>query len=222
MYSFALLSLASLSNFAHAQETIDIGTLKNTEIKVVQKILYIKSGKSEYGGHFGLMPFDAYTITPKIDLTYGQHLSEVLMWEAGIGLGYGIKNGTFSELEGPSYGITPDAYRYLSSVHACAQYSPIYAKMTWDGSRIFHHDMYVLAGGVLAIEQAFMEDGTLSVAPGVSIGLGARIFLPNGNIIRLQLRDDILFQGRAKTAAVQGFYLKQNTSISVGYTLLRK
>lgn len=219
MFSLALFSLAAVS---FAQETIDIGTLKNTEIKVVQKILYTKTGKTEYGGHFGLMPFDAYTITPKIDLTYGQHLSEVMMWEAGLGLGYGLKNATFSELEGPSYGITPDAYRYLSSIHGSVQYSPIYAKMTWDGARIFHHDVYVLGGGVLAIEQAFMEDASIAVAPGLSVGVGARVFLPSGGIIRVQLRDDLLFQGRAKTAAVQGVYLKQNACISVGYTLLRK
>ena len=219
MLSFSLFSFTTV---ALAQETIDIGTLKNTEIKVVQKILYTKTGKKEYGAHFGVMPFDAYTFTPKIELTYGQHLSEVMMWETGLGLGYGLKNGTLSELEGPSYGITPDAYRYLSSLYGSVQYSPIYAKMTWDGSRIFHHDMYVLGGGVLAIEQAFMEDASISVSPGLSLGLGARVFLPNGGIIRVQLRDDILFQGRAKTAAVQGFYLKQNTSLSVGYTLLRK
>ena len=219
MFSIAFLSLASISL---AQETIDIGTLKNTEIKVVQKILYTKSKKREYGIHVGLMPFDAYTITPKIDLTYGQHLSEVMMWEAGLGLGYGLKNATFRELEGPSYGITPDAYRYLTSVHGSVQYSPIYAKMTLDGSRIFHHDVYVLGGGVLAIEQAFMEDASISVAPGLSMGFGARIFLPSGGVIRVQLRDDLLFQGRPKTAAVQGIYLKQNACLSIGYTFLRK
>jgi outer membrane beta-barrel protein len=218
----SLLLLANPYREAQAAETIDIGTLKNTEIKVVQKILYTKKGKSEYGAHLGLMPFDAYTITPKIDLTYGQHLSEELMWEGGLGLGYGLKNGTFSELEGPSYGITPDAYRYLSSIHASAQYSPIYAKMTWDGAKILHHDIYALGGATMAIEQAFMEDESISISPGVSIGLGARVFLPSGGIIRVQLRDDILFQGRPKTAAVQGFYIKQNATLSVGYTLLRK
>ena len=216
----SLLYLFSV--YAFGQETIDIGSLKNTQIKVVQRILYTKTGKKEYGGHFGIMPFDAYTFTPKVELTYGQHLSEMLMWEAGLGLGYGFKNGTFSELEGPSYGITPDAYRYLSSIHATAQYAPVYAKMTWDGERILHHDFYLLGGLGLTIEQAFMADGSLAVAPGISVGAGARVFLPNGAIIRLQLRDDILFQGRSKTAQVQGFYLKQNTSISLGYTLLRK
>ena len=205
-----------------AQETVDIGSLKNTQIKVVQRILYTKRGKKEYGGHFGVMPFDAYTFTPKVELSYGQHLSETLMWEGALGLGYGFKNGTFSELEGPSYGITPDAYRYLSSLSATVQYSPVYAKMTWDGSKIFHHDFYLLGGAGITIEQAFMEDNTVAVAPGLAIGVGARVFLPNGNVIRLQLRDDILFQGRAKTAKVQGFYLKQNTSISIGYTFLRK
>ena len=210
-----------LPNLALAQETLDIGSLKSTDIRVVQKILYTKSGKAEYGGHIGLMPFDAYTMTPKIELSYGQHLSEMLMWEAGLGLGYGFKNGTFRELEGPSYGITPDAYRYLSSVHATVQYAPIYAKMSWDGKNVFHHDIYAIGGANLTIEQTFMEDGDVSVAPGLSIGLGARVFLPNGNAIRVQLRDDILFQSRAKTTEVQGFYLKQNAVLSVGYVFFQ-
>lgn len=208
-------------DLAHAQDAVDIGNLKSTDIRVVQKILYTKTGKTEYGGHVGIMPFDAYTMTPKIELSYGQHLTEMLMWEAGLGLGYGLKNGTFRELEGPSYGITPDAYRYLSSVHATAQYSPIYAKMSWDGRRVFHHDIYVLAGAGVTIEQTFMEDGDIAIAPGISIGGGARVFLPNGNAIRIQLRDDILFQGRAKTSEVQGFYLKQNATLSIGYVFLQ-
>ena len=221
MRYLTLLTLGALSFEAVAQETIDIGSLKNTEIKVVQKMLYTKKGKAEYGGHLGIMPFDAYTLTPKVELTYGQHLSESLMWEGGLGLGYGLKNGTFRELEGPSYGITPDAYRYLSSIYAGVQYSPIYAKMSWDGTKVFHHDIYALGGATLAVEQAFMQDGSISVAPGISIGAGARVFLPNGSAIRIQLRDDILFQGRSKTAEVQGFYLKQNMSISVGYVFLK-
>ena len=219
--SFLPLFGIVLPNLAQAQDAVDIGNLKATDIRVVQKILYTKTGKTEYGGHLGVMPFDAYTLTPKIELSYGKHLTEMLMWEAGLGLGYGFKNGTFNELEGPSYGITPDAYRYLSSVHASVQYSPIYAKMSWDGTKVFHHDIYAIAGANLTVEQTFMEDGDISVAPGISIGAGARVFLPNGNALRFQIRDDILFQSRAKTAEVQGFYLKQNAVLSVGYVFFQ-
>lgn len=205
-----------------AQDTIDIGTLKKKDVKVVQKVLYPKKGLKELGAHFGVMPFDAYTFTPKLELTYGMHLSDKFAWEVALGGGYGLRNGTFRVLEGPSYGITPDAYRYLGSITTDIQWAPIYAKMSWDGKKVFHHDFYALAGAGITMEQAFMEDKSMAFAPGVAIGFGARIFLPNKAAIRIQLRDDILLQPRAKTVESQSFYLKQNTSISVGYVLLNK
>ena len=108
MYCIGLLwaAFATIST-ARAQDTIDIGALKNRDIKVVQKILYSKKGKFEYGGHLAMMPFDAYTFTGKIDATVGQHLTEDLSWEVALGGGYGFKNSTYEILEGPSYAITP-------------------------------------------------------------------------------------------------------------------
>ena len=214
--------LTFITSTALGQDTIDIGTLKTKDVKVVQKVLYPKKGMQELGGHFGLMPFDAYTFTPKLEFTYAKHLSEKLAWEVALGGGYGLRNGTFKVLEGPSYGITPDAYRYLGSVTTDIQWAPIYAKMSWDGQKVLHHDFYALAGAGVTIEQAFMEDKSMAFAPALALGFGARVFLPNNAAIRIQLRDDILFQPRAKTVESQSFYLKQNTSISVGYVLLSK
>ena len=106
------LAAIGLSSNAFAVDPIDIGSLKNKNIRVVQKMLYQKSGMTEIGALAGIMPFDAFTVTPKIDLSYGKHMTERSAWEVVWGLGYGLKNGDYKELEGPSYGITPDAYRY--------------------------------------------------------------------------------------------------------------
>jgi len=207
-----------LSNNALAQETIDVGILKNKDISVVQKQLYTKKGATEITLHGGLMPFDRFSITPKIDLSYGQFLSETLGWEVSLGLGYGLKNGAYRELASGGYGIVPDTYRYLTSVIGDAQWSPIYAKMAYDGKKIFHYDVYGLAGAGLTIEESFMDDVDFAFGPTLALGLGSRIFLSNGTILRIQMRDDIFVQQRAKTTEVQGFYLKQNLTFSVGYT----
>lgn len=213
--------LTTLSSVGLAQDTVDIGVLKDSEIRVVQDLLYPKDGTSELGIHVGAMPFDAFTFTPKAEFSYGQHLNESLGWEVAVGAGYSLKNRAYKVLESASYGITPDAYRYLSSVIADVQYAPIYAKMNVFNT-ILHHDVYFLGGGGLTIEQSFMPDKDMSFSPTFALGFGARVFLPSGSCIRVQLRDDIMIQSRAKTEETQGSFLKQNTLLSVGYTLLRR
>jgi outer membrane beta-barrel protein len=215
----SILLLAGISTNAFAQETVDVGILKNKDISVVQKQLYNKKDKSEITLHAGLMPFDPYSITPKFELSYAKFTSETFGWEVSLGGGYGLKNSAFRELEGPAYAITPDVYRYLGSVIADVQWSPIYAKMAYDGKKIFHYDVYGLAGGGLTVEESFMPDTDFSYGPTMSIGLGSRIFLSSGSILRIQLRDDFVLQSRAKTAETQGLYLKQNMTLSIGYTI---
>ena len=58
----ALLTFA-YSASADAQNTVDIGVIKNDDVKVVQQLLYPKEGRTEIGGHLATMPFDAYTFT---------------------------------------------------------------------------------------------------------------------------------------------------------------
>ena len=210
-----LIAITSLlSGSALAQDTVDIGVLKNSDIKVVQDLLYPKSGATEFGIHVGSMPFDAYTFTPKADFTYGQHLSESLAWEVAVGAGYSLKNRAYKTLESASYGITPDAYRYLSSVIADVQYSPVYAKMNVLNT-VFHHDVYLLGGGGLTIEQSFMPDNDMSYSPTLALGMG-RIFRWRSDDPH-QFRDDIMMQSEAKPLA----FFEANTLVSVGYTLLK-
>ena len=67
-----------------------------------------------------------------------------------------------------------------------------------------------------------MPDGAIAVAPGLGIGIGTRIFLKNGDALRIQLRDDILYQKRVKTVDSQAWFIKQNVSLSVGYVRLKE
>lgn len=214
-----LAALASGSG-AFAQETVDVGVIKNEDVHVVQKLLYPKEGRKELGVHLGWMPFDTYTTTPIASLTAAAHLSETFGVEVAAAGGYSFKNAAYKQLEGPAYGISPDAYRFLGSVLADAQWSPIYAKFNWRGARVLHHDFYGLGGLGLTAEQAMMPDHTMAWAPTAGLGLGARVFLQNGNALRLQIRDDVLIEKREKTEDSKGTFVKQNVAVTVGYAFL--
>jgi outer membrane beta-barrel protein len=174
------------------------------------------------GGHLAFMPFDAFTFTPAAALTVAKHIREDLGFEGVLMGGYSLKNTRYTELEGPAYGVSPDAYRFLGSVMVDAQYSPIYAKMNVAGQRIFHHDIFFTGGLGATIEQAMQPDNSLAIAPTLGLGVGARVFTGGGYALRFQLRDDILREKRAKTADTQGWFIKQNVSLVIGISKLSK
>jgi len=221
--SIVVASLAlSLGTQAQAQSAVDVGVIKNEDVKIVQKLLYPKADRLEMGGHLAVMPFDAFTFTPAAALTVAKHIREDLGFEGVLMGGYSLKNTRYTELEGPAYGVSPDAYRFLGSVMVDAQYSPIYAKMNVAGQRIFHHDIFFTGGLGATIEQAMQPDNSLASAPTLGLGVGARVFTGGGYALRFQLRDDILREKRAKTVDTQGWFIKQNVSLVIGISKLSK
>lgn len=216
--ALALAAIAAAPLTTFAQETLDVGVLKNSDQAVVQNLLYPKEGSLELGAAVGWMPFDTYTTTPVLALRGVKHLSEELGAEIELSGGYSLKNHNYKLLETPAYGIQPDAYRFLGGVMADIQWSPVYAKLNWMGKKVVHHDIYGLAGLGGSLEQAMMPDGTTTFSPGAGLGVGMRFFLGNGSLIRVQLRDDLLAQKRAKT---EDWFLKQNVSLSVGFSKLK-
>lgn len=219
----AAAAVLGLPATAAAQDTpVDVGVIKDSDRAVVQKLLYTREGRIEYGGHFGWMPFDSYTTTPAVMVTGGYHFSEELGAEVQVQGGYSLKNFTYRQLESDAYGIQPDAYKHIVGLSADAIWSPIYAKFSWRGKKVVHHDVYGLAGAALAIEQAFMPDAATTASPGVSLGVGMRFYLSQDSMLRVQLRDDVLVQQRVKTADSQGTFLKQNVLLTVGYSRLTK
>ena len=163
------------------------------------------------------MPFDAYLVTPNLQFSFDMHLSESLSVSTIVGGGYGLKNATYAELESPTYGVAPDAYRYLSSILAGVQYAPIYAKMNLNGARVVHYDVYGTARGGITLEQSVIPSGGIAVAPTVSLGIGTRFFWGDKYAIRVELRDDCVIERRKLTAST---HFKQNANITVGFTML--
>lgn len=211
MLAGALLS----SPEAHAQDTLDLGTLKNEEITVVQKLLYPKTDKTEIGFQLGALVFDPYMVAPKAQLTVGKHRSESLEIEGQLGFGYGIGTRAYRELGGDALGVRPEAYRYLASASAGVNWSPIYAKMNVNGERVMHHDVYIPIVANVTLERLAWGEQFFAVSPGVGIGLGIRVFQGEGSAIRIELRDDILVQPRKQSGTVA---LKQNVGLHVGFS----
>jgi outer membrane beta-barrel protein len=218
----ALLASLLVTPPALAQDTIDVGTLKNSEIQVVQKLLYPKAGAMEYGGVLGWMPFDAYTTTPVGGLTVAMHSSESLGYELSLMGGYAMKNQAMQTLEGPAYGVAPDAYGYVGSAIVDVQWSPIYAKLNWLGKRVYHHDVFLSGGLGATYEKAVLPDHDTAISPTLGLGIGARIFLGQRRALRFQLRDDLIREHREKTVESQAWFIKQNVSLLVGFTMFSK
>jgi len=206
---------AGLSSSAIAQETIELGVLKDQDVHVVQDILFPKTGRLEIGGHLGWMPFDPLVTTPNAQFSIDKHFSEELALSVLIGGGYGLTTAKYKELTEPPYNVAPNAYRYLASALIGVSWAPIYGKMTARGKSVSHYDVFFSGrlGGTL--EQSVIPGGGMTVAPTLSLGVGARFFLPNGNAIRVELRDDLLVEYRALTT---NWHFKQNAGITVGYT----
>jgi outer membrane beta-barrel protein len=213
----ATLALAADVTRDVAKDTLDIGVLKNSEVKVVQKMLYRKEGALELDAMLAVMPFDGYTITPQLALSGTKHFSDTFAVEVQVGGGYGLENAVYTELAGPTYGVAVEAYRYLASAEADVQYTLAYAKMNLGGKKVVHHDVYVLAGAGATLEQSLLPPGDVTVSPTLPVGVGTRIYLSKTALMRLELRDSMLVEYRSQSDT-WGF--KQNVGIGIGLSLM--
>jgi outer membrane beta-barrel protein len=204
---------------AAAQDPVDIGVIKDSEVRVVQKMLYPKEGRTEFGLHLGVMPFDAYLTTPNLQLSFDLHMSETFGITVLAGGGYGLPNSTLNELKGPAYNVSPDAYRYLASVVGGVEWAPIYGKMNLNGARVMHYDVYFPLRGGISLEQSILQDGGTAVAPTVEAGVGARFFAGERMAIRAELHDAVLMEPRQLTSNI---FIKQNVNVMLGMTFLSK
>ena len=163
------------------------------------------------GAHVGLMPFNPYTLTPRFCST--DSMQENLGWEAAAGGGYSLKMVP-SNIESPSYAISPDAYRYLSLcwfMHNILHLAQ--NELEWKGCISPRHLLY---WGGITIEQ-LLPDKDMAFQT-LSLGIGSRIYNTKTSAFRIQFRDD-LFAGTSKTSEIQRLYFKHNLMLAIGYTI---
>jgi len=211
---FLALTALLFSSDAEAQDTLDLGTLKNEEITVVQKLLYPKTGRSEIAFQLGAIAFDPYMLAPKVQLSFESHRSETMSFGAQLGLGYGVGKRAYRTLGGPAYGVRPEAYRYLGSVTGGANWSPIYAKLNWQGVSVHHFDVYFPFVVGVTLERLAWGDEYFAIAPGVGVGVGVRLFQGDNGVLKLELRDDLIVEARKQSGTVVP---KQNVGIHLGF-----
>ncbi len=215
----AVAALLTTPAAAEAQETIDIGVLRNEDLHVVQKILYPKTGRTEVGIHLGWMAFDPLVTSPNLQFSLDFHRSEVLAISVMVGGGYGFKTLKYLELESPQYGVAPYAFRYLAGAHVGVDAAPIYAKMKLGGRSVVHFDVYGTARVGAALEQSVIPGGGFTVAPAVTLGVGTRFFTSEKMAVRVELRDDLMVEYRPLTKTT---HFKQNANITIGLSFMGK
>lgn len=195
------LTTLFVPTLASAQEAVEIGVLKDTDMQVVQNVLFPKKGALEIGGHIGWLPFDSLITTPKAELSIDKHFTENLALTVMLGGGYGIKTAQYNELAGPRYGVEPYVLRYLGSALVGVSWAPIYGKFSANGRKVVHYDMHFTLRGGATLLQSVLGDATVTAAPTVAIGVGGRFFVREDLAVRAEVRDDLMVQYRSQTSS---------------------
>ena len=218
-YAAPVLAAWCLHTTAAAEETVDIGVLKNSDISVVQNVLFPKKDRLEVGVHLGWMPFDPLITTPNLKLSIDKHFSDTLAFSALIGGGYGLTTGKYAELASPAYGVAPYAFRYLGSATFGISWAPVYAKMNFGGSNVVHFDIMGNARVGATAESSVIPTGGFTVAPTLALGIGARFWLKENLALRFAIEDDLLVEYRKLTRT---WHFKQNAGITLGVSFFSK
>jgi outer membrane beta-barrel protein len=219
-----------LLNLAYATDPVDIGVLKNSDIRVVQRRLYTQENRLETAFGLGVMPFDLVTITPLGWAGAAYHLSESMALEGRLGGGYGFATPFFNRLGAD--GTLPESYRYLAGVDANFQWTPVYGKISLMGKKVVHSDLYLFAGFGITMEQSMIPsdnkaDGEgndpavylLTFAPTIPIGFGSHFFVSDNSAFRLELRDAMLIENRKQTSST---VYRHSIGFQIGYSIYSK
>lgn len=194
----------------------DLGVIQDDEVYVVQRLLYPKTNRVEMGVAAGLAAWDRYLTTPAAQLSIDVHRSEAISFSAALGVGYGLKNSTYRELE-RDYGIAPYTYRYLGSALFGVAWSPIYAKASVSRTKVVHHDLYGVVRAGATLGTSTIPDGGMAVSPTASFGLGARVFTHRNLALRFEARDDVFLERHSLT---DESVLRQRFMVTVGVSFL--
>ncbi len=212
------LSLLCCATLAHAEDPVDpvdLGVIQDDEVVVVQRLLYPKTNRVELGLSGAWAAWDRYMTTPSAQLTVDVHRSESLAFSGALGLGYGLKNGTYRELE-RDYGVAPYSFRYVGSLLFGVAWSPIYAKASLSRRHVVHHDVYGVLRAGATLSASVIPDGGSPISPTISAGIGARVFTFNNLALRLEARND-MFVERHKLTDESAFGQRFFVSIGISY-----
>ncbi len=200
----------------------DVGVLRNKDVRVVQKNLYIKRGHHEVGFLLSTQPFDPYTAGLMMGLDVTFNPSENVGVEFMIQGGYGWGNGHWQDVTylgtsagGQLTGLGSDAARQLVGGSANVVWSPIYAKLAWGTRRVVHFDIYGTLGAHGYLAQRLEADAGLRGIAGPSVGIGCKMFLSQKVGLKIDFRDHISLETRTYTGK---FTARNNFQFGIGLT----
>lgn len=213
----ASLAVFALATPAAAQDPVDIGLIKNEDVRIVQKLLYPKRKRTELSAGLQFLPFDPFTMGVAAQFGFDYHLEENLSITATLGGGWSFANAQYNDLASARFGVAPDAYGYVASLQGGMAWAPIYAKLNLDGATVVHYDVYLAARVGVTLENTVVDRSTFAVSPTLTPAIGSRFFFGERYAIRLELRDDVNIQYRPTTERT---FLKQNLAFTVAFSLL--
>ncbi len=198
----------------------EVGVLRNEDVRVVQKNLYVKRGHHELGFLLTTQPWDPYSAGVMLGFDLTLNPSENVGIEIMVQGGYGWGNGHWKDVTflGNSAGgqltsLGSDAARSLVGGSINFVWSPIYAKLAWGTRRVLHFDVYGTLGAHGFLAQRLEADGGLRVLAGPSIGLGLKFFLSRKTTLKIDLRDHISLESRTYTGR---FTARNNFQFGIG------
>tara|TARA_Y100001968_G_scaffold265421_1_gene254599 strand:- start:1588 stop:2337 length:750 start_codon:yes stop_codon:yes gene_type:complete len=187
----------------------EVGVLRNQDVRVVQKNLYVKRGHHEVGFLLSTQPFDPYTAGLMLGFNLTLNPSENLGFEIMAQGGYGWGNGHWQDVTflgnaagGNLTSLGSDAARQLVGGSVNVVWSPIYAKLAWGGSKVIHFDIYGTLGAHGFLAQRLEADAGFRGIVGPSVGVGAKLFLSPKVALKLDFRDHISIERRTYSGKV--------------------
>jgi outer membrane beta-barrel protein len=198
----------------------EVGVLRNQDVRVVQKNIFVKKGNHELGLILSTQPWDSYVGGLMLGFNATINPSEKVGFEFAVQGGYGWGNGHWNDVTflGTSSGgnltsLGSDASRQLVGGYANVVWSPIYAKLAWGGAKVLHFDVYGTLGGHGYLAQRVEADGGFRALAGPSVGIGIKLFVSQKVIVKFDLRDHISLETRTYTGK---FTARNNFQFGIG------
>ena len=198
----------------------EVGVLRNEDVRVVQKNLFVKKGFNEVGFIISTQPWDAYVggVMGGINVTINP--SEKAGFEFAVQGGYGWGNGHWNDVTflgnaagGQLTSLGSDSARQLVGGYANLVWSPIYAKLAWGTRKVLHFDVYATLGGHGYLAQRLEADGGFRAIAGPSVGVGMKFFINQQAALKIDLRDHISLEMRTYTGK---FTARNNFQFGIG------
>ena len=201
----------------------EVGVLRNEDVRVVQKNLYVKRNHHEVGFLLSTQVFDPYAsgLMLGFDVTFNpsERIGIELMVQGGYGWGTSHwQDVTYlgSSAGGQLTSLGSDASRQLVGGSANVVWSPIYAKLAWGTRKVVHFDLYATLGAHGFLGQRLEADAGFRGIVGPSVGIGTKFFLSRKVALKIDLRDHISLETRTYTGK---FTARNNVQLGIGLAI---